>query len=217
MVLLNGGPVAVPWEKENLPAVLDMFIAGEEGGNAIADVLFGNYNPGGRLPYTVYASHEQVPAMDEYDITKGFTYMYFEGKPVYPFGHGLSYTTFTYSNLSLSSKSIAGNGTVTVRVNVRNSGKVAGDEVPQLYVRDVQASVKRPKLELRGFERISLKPGEQRTVTFTLPAEKLAFWDETKHAFVTEPGTFEILVGSSSEDIKLRGQFEVTSAGRWKY
>jgi len=155
--------------------------------------------------------------MDEYDITKGFTYMYFEGKPVYPFGHGLSYTTFTYSNLSLSSRSIAGDGTVTVRVNVRNSGKVAGDEVPQLYVRDVQASVKRPKLELRGFERINLKPGEQRTLTFTLPAEKLAFWDETTHAFVTEPGTFEILVGSSSEDIKLRGQIEVTSVGRWRY
>ena len=153
--------------------------------------------------------------MDEYDITKGFTYMYFDGKPVYPFGHGLSYTTFTYSNLSLSSKAIGGNGTVTVRVTVRNSGKAAGDEVPQLYVRDVQASVKRPKLELRGFERISLKPGEQRTVTFTLPAEKLAFWDETTHAFVTEPGTFEVLVGSSSADIKLRGQFEVTSAGRW--
>jgi len=217
MVLLNGGPVAVAWEKENLPAVLDMFIAGEEGGNAVADVLFGNHNPGGRLPYTVYESHEQVPPMDEYDITKGFTYMYFDGKPVYPFGHGLSYTTFTYSNLSLSSKSINGNGTVTVRVNVRNSGKVAGDEVPQLYVRDVQASVKRPKLELRGFERISLNPGEQRTVTFTLPAEKLSFWDETKHAFVTEPGTFEVLVGSSSEDVKLRGQFEVTSAGQWPY
>jgi len=217
MVLLNGGPVAVAWEKENLPAVLDMFIAGEEGGNAVADVLFGNHNPGGRLPYTVYESHEQVPPMDEYDITKGFTYMYFDGKPVYPFGHGLSYTTFTYSNLSLSSKSINGNGTVTVRVNVRNSGKVAGDEVPQLYVRDVQASVKRPKLELRGFERISLNPGEQRTVTFTLPAEKLSFWDETKHAFVTEPGTFDVLVGSSSEDVKLRGQFEVTSAGQWPY
>ena len=155
--------------------------------------------------------------MDEYDITKGFTYMYFDGKPVYPFGHGLSYTTFAYSNLGLSSKSINGNGTMTVRVTVRNSGKVAGDEVVQLYVRDVQASVKRPKLELRGFERINLKPGEQRTVTFILPAEKLAFWDETKHAFVTEPGLFEVLVGSSSQDIKLRGQFEVTSAGRWPY
>ena len=151
MVLLNGGPIAVPWEKENLPAVLDMFIAGEEGGNAIADVLFGNYNPGGRLPYTVYESADQVPSMDEYDITKGFTYMYFDGKPVYPFGHGLSYTTFTYSNLNVSPQEITGSGQATVRVNVRNSGKVAGDEVVQLYVHDVEASVKRPKLELRGF------------------------------------------------------------------
>lgn len=217
VVLMNGGPVAVAWEKENLPAVLDMFIAGQAGGNAIADVLFGNYNPAGRLPYTVYASHEQVPPMEEYDITKGFTYMYFEGTPVYPFGHGLSYTTFTYSNLVISPSRIAGSGQVTVRVNVRNSGKMAGDEVPQLYVRDVQASVKRPALELRGFEHIALKPGEARTVSFTLPAEKLAFWDETTHAFLTEPGTFEVLVGSSSNDIRLRGRFEVSSAGRWPF
>jgi beta-glucosidase len=194
-----------------------MFIAGQKGGDAIADVLFGAYSPGGRLPYTVYESPDQIPSMDEYDITKGFTYMYFEGKPVYPFGHGLSYTTFEYSGLTLSSKSIGGNGTLTVRVNVRNNGKVAGDEVPQLYVRDVQASVKRPKLELRGFERISLRPGEQRTVTFTLPAEKLAFWDERRHAFVTEPGAFDVLVGASSEDIRLRSQFEVTSMGSWPF
>jgi beta-glucosidase len=217
LVVLNGGPVAVPWEKEHLPAVLDMFIAGEEGGNAIADVLFGTYNPAGRLPYTVYESHEQIPPMDEYDITKGLTYMYFGGKPVYPFGHGLSYTTFTYSNLTLSAKSIAGTGTVTARVNVRNTGTMAGDDVPQLYVHDIDASVKRPRLELRGFERITLKPGEQRTVTFMLPAEKLAFWDETTHAFVTGPRKFEVLVGCSSDDIRLRAQFEVTSRGRWPY
>jgi beta-glucosidase len=217
VVLMNGGPVAVAWEKANLPAVLDMLIAGQAGGDAIADVLFGNYNPAGRLPYTVYASHEQVPPMEEYDITKGFTYMYFDGKPVYPFGHGLSYTTFTYSNLVVSPARIAGTGEVAVRVNVRNSGKMAGDEVPQLYVRDVQASVKRPALELRGFERITLKPGEERTVSFTLPAEKLAFWDETTHAFVTETGTFEVLVGSSSNDIRLRGRFEASSAGRWPF
>jgi beta-glucosidase len=217
MVLLNGGPVAVPWEKENLPAVLDMFIAGEEGGNAIADVLFGNYNPGGRLPYTVYESADQVPPMTEYDITKGFTYMYFDGKPVYPFGHGLSYTTFAYTNLRLSPAKIDGSGQVTARVDVQNTGKVAGDEVVQLYVHDVQASVKRPKEELRGFERIALKPGEKRTVTFTVPAEKLAFYDEAKKAFVTEPGTFDVFVGSSSADIKVKGQFDVTSAGQWPY
>jgi beta-glucosidase len=216
-VLMNGGPVSVPWEKEYLPAVLDMFIAGEEGGTAIADVLFGRYNPAGRLPYTVYESHDHVPPMTEYDITKGFTYLYFEGKPVYAFGHGLSYTTFTYSNLAMSASRIPGDGQLIVRANVRNTGKAAGDEVAQLYVRDLQASVKRPKLELRGFERIALKPGEQRTVSFTLPAEKLAFWDEATHSFVTEPGTFEVLVGGSSDDIKLRGRIEVSSAGRWPY
>jgi beta-glucosidase len=215
MVLLNGGPIAVPWENDHLPAVLDMFIAGEEGGNAIADVLFGASNPGGRLPYTVYASHADVPPMDEYDITKGFTYMYFAGKPVYPFGHGLSYTTFAYSNLRLSSPSIDGHGTVTVSATVRNTGKAAGDEVPQLYVRDLQTAVKRPALELRGFERISLKPGESRTVAFTLPAERLAFWDETRHAFVTAPGLFDVLIGSSSADIKLRAKLRVTSPGQW--
>jgi beta-glucosidase len=215
LVLLNGGPVTVKWEKETLPAVLDMFIAGEEGGNAIADVLFGDYNPGGRLPYTVYDSMDQVPPMTEYDITKGFTYMYINGKPLYPFGHGLSYTTFQYGNLRISPNRIAGNGQVTVRVDVANSGKRAGDEVVQLYVHDVEASVKRPARELRGFERVSLKPGEKKTVTFTLPAEKLAFWDEKKNAFVAEPGAFEALVGASSDDIRVRGRFELSSAGQW--
>ena len=169
LVLLNGGPVGVKWEKENLPAIVDMFYAGEEGGNAVADVLFGDYNPGGRMPYTVYESVSQIPPMNEYDITKGFTYMYFEGTPVYPFGHGLSYTTFQYSNLRLSAKQMAANGTMTVRVDVQNTGKRAGDEVPQLYVHAVAPSVKRPIKELRGFERVSLKPGEKKTVTFTVP------------------------------------------------
>jgi len=216
VVLLNGGPVAVKWEKDNVPAVIDMFYAGEEGGNAVADVLFGNYNPGGRLPYTVYESASQVPPMSEYDITKGFTYMYFEGRPVYPFGHGLSYTTFKYANLAISPKRITGSGQVTVRVDVQNTGSRAGDEVVQLYVHDTHASVKRPKEELRGLERISLKPGERKTVSFTLPAEKLAFYDVRQKAFAVEPGAFEALIGSSSEDIRTKGQFEVTTPGQWK-
>ena len=215
VVLLNGGPVAVKWAKENVPAVLDMFYAGEEGGDAVADVLFGEYNPGGRLPYTVYESTDQLQPMTEYDITKGMTYMYFTGKPVYPFGHGLSYTTFNYSNLNVSPRKISGSGQVTVRVDVRNSGARAGDEVVQLYMRDVQSSVKRPAKELRGFERISLKPGEKRTLAFTVPAEKLAFYDVNKKAFAAEPGAFEAMVGSSSEDIRARRGFEVTSAGQW--
>ena len=216
VVLMNGGPVAVKWAKENVPAVLDMFYAGEEGGNAIADVLFGDCNPGGRLPYTVYESVAQVPPMTEYDITKGFTYMYFEGPPVYPFGHGLSYTTFRYANLRISSKQIPGHGQVAVRVDVQNTGQRAGDEVVQLYVHDVEASVKRPKKELRGFERISLKPGEKKTVSFPLPAEKLSFYDVKSKSFVVEPGQFEVLVGSSSEDIRAKGRLEVTTAGAFR-
>ncbi|PWU06551.1 MAG: family 3 glycosyl hydrolase [Terriglobia bacterium] len=215
VVLLNGGPVAVPWEKEHLPAVLDMFYAGEEGGTAVADVLFGDYNPGGRLPYTVYGSTDQLQPMTEYDITKGMTYMYFRGTPVYPFGHGLSYTKFQYSNLNVSPARIPGSGQVAVRVDVRNSGIRAGDEVVQLYFHDKEARVQRPGKELRGFERISLKPGEKRTVTFSLPAEKLAFYDVKSHAFTTEPGKFEAMVGASSEDIRLKRDFEVTSAGQW--
>jgi beta-glucosidase len=207
--------LAVAWEKANVPAVVEMFMAGEEGGNAVAEVLFGDCNPGGKMPYTVYGSGIVLPPMEEYDIRKGFTYMYHQGEPVYPFGHGLSYTTFEYSNLGLSSKQIPGDGQIAVRVDVRNTGQRAGDEVVQLYVRDVEASVKRPKKELRGFERISLRPGETRAVSFWVPAEKLSFYDEGRKAFVTEPGVFEIMVGSSSEDIRARAQFSVTSPGVW--
>jgi beta-glucosidase len=199
-----------------IPAVLEMFMAGEEGGNAIAEVLFGDYNPGGKMPYTVYENANQVPAMDEYDITKGFTYMYIKGEPLYPFGHGLSYTTFQYSNIAVSAPQIRGDGQVTIRAEVRNTGSRAGDEVVQLYVRDVESSVKRPSKELRGFERISLKAGESKTVSFTIPAEKLAFYDVKTHAFVVEPGQFELMVGSSAEDIRLRQNIQVTTAGSYK-
>ena len=178
VVLINAGPLTVPYLKEKAPAMIEAWWNGEQGSNAIADVIFGNVNPGGKLPYTVYASESQVPSQDEYDVTKGFTYMYINGKPLFPFGHGLSYTTFRYSNLKLSSKKISGTGNVTVSVNVTNTGKVAGDEVVQLYVHDVVASVKRPTKELRGFERISLQPGETKTVNITVPAEKLSFYDE---------------------------------------
>ena len=209
VVLLNGGPVSVKWERDNVPAVLDMFYGGEEGGNAVADVLFGDYNPGGRLPYTVYESASQVPPMNEYDITKGFTYMYFTGPPVYPFGHGLSYTAFRYDRLHLSSRKMRANEKLQVSLELTNTGKVAGDEVAQLYVHAVSPSVKRPIKELRGFQRVSLKPGEHRTVTFDLPGEKLAFWDMSKHAFVVEPGKVDVMVGSSSADIRVKDQVEV--------
>jgi beta-glucosidase len=209
LVLLNAGPLSVQWVKDNAPAILEAWYPGEEGGTAIADVLFGDYNPGGKLPYTVYESTNQLPPQTEYDITKGFTYMYFTGQTLFPFGHGLSYTEFRYSNLQVSPEQIPANGQVTVSVEVENIGRCAGDEVVQLYVHDVQCSVKRPIKELRGFERVSLKPGEKQKVTFTLKGEQLAFYDVEKHNFVVEPGVFDVLVGSSSEDIRCKGRFEV--------
>jgi beta-glucosidase len=210
VVQMSAGPLTVPWLKENVPAMLQAWWPGEEGGHAIADVIFGDINPAGRLPHTVYASEAQVPPLEEYDITQGFTYMYLNGAPLYPFGHGLSYTTFSYSNLKLSDQQIPASGTITVSVDVQNTGKLAGDEVAQLYVHEVKPSVKRPAKELRGFTRVSLNPGETRSLNFTLPAEKLAFWDEKTPAFVVNPGAFDVMVGSSSEDIRAKARLDVT-------
>jgi beta-glucosidase len=210
VVLFGGGPLTIPWIKEHVPAVVQAWWPGEEGGHAIADVLFGDVNPTGRLPHTVYASEQQVPPQSEYDVTKGFTYMYLNGAPLYAFGYGLSYTTFGYSNLRLSAKSLPADGTLTVAIDVQNTGKRAGDEVAQLYVHEGKPVVKRPAKELRGFQRVTLQPGEKRTLTFTLPASKLAYWDESTHAFVVNPGPFDILVGASSEDIRLKDQIAVS-------
>lgn len=137
--------------------------------------------------------------------------MYLNGAPLFPFGHGLSYTTFQYDGLKFSANRIKADGSLNVSVDVTNTGKLAGDEVVQLYVHQTKSSVKRPGEELRGFQRISLQPGEKRTVTLSLPGEKLAFWDENTHAFVVEPGEFEAMVGASSGDIRLQQSFEVTA------
>jgi len=209
VVEMNAGPLTVPWVKEHVPAILEAWWGGEEGGNATADVLFGNVNPSGKLPLTVYASEAQVPSQDEYDISKGYTYMYVKGEPLFPFGHGLSYTKFSYSKMKISAKKILADGSVTVSFEVRNVGKREGDEVVQLYIHDEECSVVRPVKELRGFERVTLKAGERKTVTLTVPGEKLAFYDEKSHGFVVEPGRFEVMVGSSSEDVRLKGWFEV--------
>src|SRR5262249_17713619 len=211
VILFAAGPLSVKWARDNAPAVLQAWYPGEEGGTALADVLFGDYNPAGRLPYTVYESLKDIPPQTEYDVTKGFTYLYFTGTPVFPFGHGLSYTQFSYSDLTLSSPRMAAGGKVEVRVTVKNTGDRAGDEVAQLYVHQVKSSVKRPIKELRGFQRVTLKPGEAKTVTFTLPAEKLAYYDVGRHDFVVEPGMFDVMVGASSADIRLRGQVEVVA------
>jgi len=209
VVEMSAGPLTVPALKEKIPALLQAWWPGEEGGHAIADVLFGDVNPAGRLPHTVYASEAQVPPVDEYDITKGFTYMYVNGEPLFPFGHGLSYTTFKYGELKLSADTMKADGKITVSADITNTGGRAGDEVVQLYVHQEKGAVKLPVKMLRGFQRVSLKPGETKTVAFPLPAEKLAYWDEKTHAFLVEPGIFDVMIGASSSDIRLTGRVEV--------
>jgi beta-glucosidase len=224
IVLLNGGPIILPIARAGAgrfgrglspSAVLDMFWNGEEGGTAIADVLFGDYNPAGRMPYTVYGSEGQLPPRSEYDISKGFTYMFERGTPEFAFGHGLSYTTFAYSNLSLSQPQVPASGTVTVKVNVQNTGQLAGDEVVQLYVHGPGVGAWQPREQLEGFQRISLNPGETRTVSFPLPIEQVSAWDSVQHQFVVKAGTFDIMVGAASDDIRQKAQLQVTDAGAW--
>ncbi len=209
LVLMNAGPLAVTWANDHLPAILDAWYPGEAGGIAIAQVLLGDYNPGGHLPYTVYASLDGVPPQNEYDVSKGFTYLYFKGVPLYAFGHGLSYTQFKYSNLKLSQTRINATGEVSVSFDLQNAGSMAGSEVVQLYVHQAKSNVVQPIKSLRGFQRVMLSPGETRHITLALPASQLSYYDVATHKFVVAPGTFHVMIGSSSDDIRLRANMEV--------
>ncbi|HZU09826.1 MAG TPA: fibronectin type III-like domain-contianing protein, partial [Pseudacidobacterium sp.] len=166
-------------------------------------VLFGDYNPAGRLTQTWVASMDQLPPMMDYDIRHGRTYMYLKTRPLYAFGYGLSYTTFKYSNLRLSSPVLKKAGPITVTVDVTNTGRRAGDEVVQLYVTHLGSKVERPIEELKGFQRISIQPGETKTISLPLKAQDLAYWDEKQHRFIVEDDTVQIRVGASSNDIRL--------------
>jgi beta-glucosidase len=203
VVLISSFPYAINWSQANIPAILHMALNSQEEGNALADVLFGDYNPAGRLVQTWPKSLEQLPPMMDYDIRHGRTYMYFTGQPLYPFGYGLSYTTFAYSNLRTNSDRITAKGTLTISVDVKNTGTRAGDEVVQLYVKHLNSSVARPLKELKGFKRVTIGPGETTTVTLPLKGEDLAYWEAKKHAFSVEKGKVQIMVGSSSADAKL--------------
>jgi beta-glucosidase len=211
VVLIGGSAVTMENWGGLVPAIVDAWYAGEEGGNAIADVLFGDYNPAGKLPITFPQTVGQVPLYYNPKPTgRSYDYITVSGKPLFPFGHGLSYTQFEYTNLQISPAATAPDGIVEVRVDVRNSGARAGDEVVQLYIHDAVASVSRPLKELKGFQRISLAPGETKTVVFTLGPQHLVMLDIRLKPIV-EPGTFEVMIGSSSEDIRLKGAFEVNS------
>lgn len=210
LVLLNGSALAVNWAQANVPAIVEAWYPGQAAGPAIADVLFGDYNPGGRLPVTFYKSVNDLPAFDDYKMA-GRTYRFFTGAPLYPFGHGLSYTTFGYKNLRTSAERISGSDTMTVRVDVTNTGKRAGDEVVQLYAQHVGSKIDRPIKDLRGYQRVSLKPGEKKTVKFSLPASSLAYWNTETHGWALEADQVKLQVGSSSADIRLD---KTISAGR---
>lgn len=194
LVLTSGSALAVNWANENVPAILQTWYAGEEGGTALADVLFGDSNPAGRLPVTFYKSVEQLPPFEDYRMA-GRTYRYFAGEPLYPFGYGLSYTRFAYGKLSVPKQAKTG-ANLNVKVRVTNAGKVAGDEVVQLYVKAMQASVPVPLRALQGFKRIHLRPGESQVVSFTLTPRQLSLIDK-QFKRVVEPGEFEIAVGGA--------------------
>ena len=198
MVILNGSPVAVNWAQDNIPAILEAWYPGEEGGTAVADVLFGDYNPAGRLPVTFVKSLDDLPPFTDYSM-KGRTYRFAEKEPLYPFGFGLSYTKFEYDNMTLNSHSINAGDSLEVSADVCNTGSMAGDEVVQLYLKDVDASVRVPIWELKGIKRIHLKPGQKQSVKFTVTARQMALIDEEGKA-VLEPGIFTVFVGGSQPD-----------------
>jgi beta-glucosidase len=204
VVLISSFPFAIQWTQDHVPAILHMAHNSQEEGNALADALFGDYNPGGRLVTTWPASLDQLPPMMDYNIRNGRTYMYFKGKPLYPFGFGLSYTTFEYSNLKTSAAQTSANGEITVSVDVRNTGGRAGDEVVQMYIAHEGSKVERAKEELKGFRRITIDPGKKSTVRFVLKAQDLAYWSVEKGAWDVEPDQVSVAVGSSSADLKLR-------------
>ena len=207
VILIHGRPNSINNIAANAPAILDGWYLGQEGGTALADVLFGDYNPAGRLPITVPRSVGQLPDYYYSKPTAKRGYLFADKSPLFPFGFGLSYTTFRYANVQVAPASIAATGSVTVQVDVTNTGKRTGDEVVQLYVRDEVSSVTRPVKELRGFERISLKPGETRKVTFTLGPAALQFYNRDMKR-VVEPGKFTVMVGPNSADLQ-SASFEV--------
>ena len=215
LVIVDGRPLVLGWVIEKIPAIIEAWLPGEEGGNAVADVIFGDYNPGGKLPISfpaktgqvsVYYGHKPSGARSQFwgDYVDAST------SPAFEFGYGLSYTTFNFSNLRVEPKRIPLTGKTSVMVDIENTGSRVGEEVAQLYINDVVASVTRPVKELKGFKRIALEPGETRTVKFELPAQALGFYGKDVE-FIVEPGVFKVMVGRSSKDILLEDEFEVVA------
>ena len=209
VLLIASFPFAINWSVANVPAILTMAQASQDEGTALAKVLFGEYNPGGHLVRTWPKSADQLPPRMDYNIRDGYTYMYFKGEPLFPFGYGLSYTTFKYSNLRTSSPTLAKDGAVTVSVDVTNTGSRAGDAVVQMYVKHLDSKVERPQEELEGFKRVTIQPGETKTVEIPLRASALAWWDQALPGFRVEAEPVRVMVGSSSSDIEASATLRV--------
>ncbi|HTV84472.1 MAG TPA: glycoside hydrolase family 3 C-terminal domain-containing protein [Dyella sp.] len=209
LVLTTGSALAVDWAKQHIPAIVVAWYPGQRGGNAVADVLFGNTNPAGRLPVTFYKADEKLPAFDDYSM-QGRTYRYFKGEPLYPFGYGLSYTQFAYSDLQLDRTSVGDDGHLHITLKVKNSGQRAGDEVVQLYLSAQGEPHARAIKQLRGFQRIHLQAGETGNVSFDItPRNDLKYYDDVQHAYAVDPGHYQVQIGASSADIRLSQDFTV--------
>jgi len=206
VVLVGGSPLAIPFIQQKALAILNAWYPGEQGGNAVADILFGDYNPAGRLPLTYYKSTDDLPAFDAYIIEDGRTYMYSDKEPLYPFGFGLSYSSFDYDSLAIGRHQIEHGGVVKFTLTVKNNGPYDGDEVVQVYVREKNPVVKRPLKELKGFQRVHLLNGEYRKITFTMKVSDWRYWDTQHESWKVDPGVYEIMVGGSSQDIKLHDE-----------
>ena len=205
----SGSAMAIPWEIEHLSAIVQAWYPGESGGTAVADVLFGKYNPAGRLPITFYASDDDLPAFTDYSMANR-TYRYFQGKPEFPFGFGLSYTTFQYSDLQLS-PSVAATGTVQVNFKLTNTGAVDGEEVVQAYYHNSQPFAGAPIRSLCAFQRVALAHGETKSVALQIPAHNFRHWDDAKNDYVVDPGGYEIQVGGFAGDVRLKGVVQVNN------
>ena len=203
VILVSSFPFAINWTQANVPAILHMAHSSQDEGTALAKVLFGDYNPGGHLVTTWPKSLDQLPPMMDYNIRDGRTYMYFKGEPLYPFGFGLSYTTFKYSNLKASSPQLAKDGTITVSVDVTNTGSRAGDAVVQLYVKHLESKVERPREELKGFQRVSFQPERNEDREDSAEGFDARLLGREVGQFKVEAEPVSVMIGNSSKDIKL--------------
>jgi beta-glucosidase len=209
LVIVSSFPYAINWSKEHVPAILHVSQSSQEMGNAIADVIFGKASPAGRLVQTWITSIDQLPPILDYNIRNGRTYMYSKNEPLFPFGFGLTYTSFKYSNLDLEKRSIRSNETIAISFDITNSGNYDSDEVVQLYVSFPDSGVERPARALKGFKRVFVPKGETVKVTIPIKADDIRYWDEQQHKWVLEQGKVRFFIGSSSADVRLEGELIV--------